>query len=411
MSAMPETMISLAAAQAAVLAAAAPLESEQVQLAEALGRRLCRGVAAAADAPPFDASAMDGYAVLPGPAGRRLEVIGESRAGTPGRTSPTATSAVRISTGGTVPPGEVGVLRQEDTVAEDGTILTTVEVTAGANVRRAGEDMRRGTVVLEAGRRVDPVGLAAAAAAGVSRLEMHRRPRVRILCTGDELREPGAPLAPGQIHDSNGPMLAALAGAQAAQVSGVARVGDDPARTERELAEALADCDVLVTCGGVSVGPHDHVKPALARLGVEEIFWRVALQPGKPTWFGRRGRVLVFGLPGNPVSAAVTFSLFVTPALRALQGARGPAEPPLRAGLARPVARNPERVQAIRVRLTQPAAGLQAEPTGPQGSHLLSSLVQADALALIPAGRGELAAGELVALVPAPGRERGEWAR
>jgi molybdopterin molybdotransferase len=178
------------------------------------------------------------------------------------------------------------------------------------------------------------------------------------------------------------------------------RLPDDPAATEKGLQAALESADVVIVSGGVSVGPHDHVKPALASLGVEEIFWRVALQPGKPTWFGRRDDTLVFGLPGNPVSAVVTFALFVMPALARLQGKT--AKRPLydEATLAVAVPRNPDREQAVRVRLERQNGRLAAIPNGPQGSHIVTSLLGADALAIIPAGAGELEAGTVVALEP-----------
>jgi molybdopterin molybdotransferase len=230
-----------------------------------------------------------------------------------------------------------------------------------------------------------------------------RRPVVRVLCTGDELREPGQPLAPGQIHNSNGPMLVALAAHAGALTAPAALLADDRAATEAGLETALGAADVVIVSGGVSVGPHDHVKPALAKLGVEEVFWGVALQPGKPTWFGTLGHKLVFGLPGNPVSAAVTFSLFAAPALAALQGAATVAASIGDAILGTSVRRNPRREQAIRVRVERRGATVVAVPNGAQDSHALTSLLGADALALIPPGEGRLEAGATVALVPPPG--------
>jgi molybdopterin molybdotransferase len=265
-------------------------------------------------------------------------------------------------------------------------------------VRGAGEDMRARSRVLSAGTALRAAELGAAVAAGTGTLCVSRRPRVAVLCTGDELRAPGDPLGPGEIHNSNAPMLTALARRCGAIAAPAQRLGDDPAATETGLGEALSGADVVVISGGVSVGPHDYVKPALERLGVAERFWGVALQPGKPTWFGVRSQTLVFGLPGNPVSAVVTFSLFVRPALAALQGA-APDRPHADAVLDVPVPRNPVREQALRVRLEQRDDGTRvAVPNGPQGSHLVSSLLGADALALIPAGEGELPAGTRVAL-------------
>jgi molybdopterin molybdotransferase len=197
-------------------------------------------------------------------------------------------------------------------------------------------------------------------------------------------------------------MLVTLAEHQGAVCAPAGGLPDDRAATEAGLAEALDQSDVVIVSGGVSVGPHDHVKPALASLGVEQVFWRVALQPGKPTWFGHRGSVLVFGLPGNPVSAVVTFALFVRPALAALQGRTEP--PPLNpeAILGAAVRRAPDREQAVRVRLERRNGQLVALPNGPQGSHIVTSLLGADALALVPPGEGELEAGTAVALEPLP---------
>jgi molybdopterin molybdotransferase len=222
---------------------------------------------------------------------------------------------------------------------------------------------------------------------------------VHVLSTGDELREPGAPLGPGEIHNSNGAMLAAMALRCGAQAEPPDRLPDDRPATEAGLAAALAQANVVIVSGGVSVGPHDHVKPALAELGVEEIWWGVALQPGKPTWFGTLGEQLVFGLPGNPVSAAVTFSLFVAPALSALQGASSEADPG-EAQLGEAVRQSPRREQAVRVRLEHRDGKTVALTNGAQGSHVVTSLVGADALALIPRGNGLLQAGSTVPLAP-----------
>jgi molybdopterin molybdotransferase len=254
--------------------------------------------------------------------------------------------------------------------------------------------------VLDAGTVLGPIELGAAVSAGAARLAVACRPRVSVLCTGDELREPGQPLGPGEIHNSNAPMLSGLAVHAGATIQRAERVSDDLARTTAAIERAIADSDVVILSGGVSVGPHDHVRPALAQLGVHEVFWGVALQPGKPTWFGTAADdTLVFGLPGNPVSAVVTFSLFVAASLAALQCAPIPRPPSPRARLAVALSRNPRRDQAVRVSVRPDAAGtLQARTTGAQGSHILSSLLDADALAIIPRGDGELPIGASVAL-------------
>jgi molybdopterin molybdotransferase len=222
---------------------------------------------------------------------------------------------------------------------------------------------------------------------------------VSVLCTGDELRAPGEPLAPGEIHNSNSPMLTGLAVASGARTAPAGRLPDDRAATVAGIERALTQSDVVIISGGVSVGPHDHVKPALAELGVHEVFWSVSLQPGKPTWFGTRGDgSFVFGLPGNPVSAVVTFSLFAAPALSALQGERRRRRLEPEAVLGEDVPRNPRREQAVRVRLERDGGPTTAFTTGAQGSHILTSLLGADALAMIAPGDGVAGAGTVVRL-------------
>jgi molybdopterin molybdotransferase len=399
---MPQALLSISEARERVLAATPRLEAEEVAIATALGRVLARPVQAAGDTPPFPNSAMDGYAVMAGPADRELELVGESRAGHPAGQALAPGQAIRISTGAVLPDGAEAVIRQEDVSAHDRWIVCEAATAPGDNVRRPGEDMHRGIRVLEAGTRLGPAELAAAVTAGAGRLSVARAPRVRVLCTGDELREPGTALAPGQIHNSNEPMLVGLALRAGANAAPGPRLADEREATVAALADALHASDVVVVSGGVSVGPHDHVKPALLELGVREHFWRVALQPGKPTWFGTRADTLVFGLPGNPVSAFVTFSLFVAPALAALQGRHLPARTG-EATLESDMRRNPQRDQAIRVRLIPQAQRLLARPTGLQDSHVVSSLLGADALAMIPAGSGILAAGTPVVVLALDG--------
>ena len=265
----------------------------------------------------------------------------------------------------------------------------------GANIRRAGEDIRAGDIVLRAGVVLGPAELGVAASVGRASLRCALRPRVAVLVTGDELTPPGEPLGAGGIYSSNGFALMAQVDQAGAALIGRGTVPDTPDGTREAIREALETADVVIVSGGVSVGPHDHVKDALRDLGVEERFWGVRLRPGKPTWFGTRGDTLAFGLPGNPVSAMVTFQLFARPALAALQGAAADA-PRATAVLAHPLARNRQREEAVRVRLRHTEQGLVAETTGEQGSHMLTSMLGADGLALIAAGEGELAAGERV---------------
>jgi molybdopterin molybdotransferase len=266
----------------------------------------------------------------------------------------------------------------------------------GENVRRAGEDIPLDALVLQPGALLGPAELGVAASVGRAELTCARKPLVAVLVTGDELTEPGEPLAPGEIYSSNAYALGAQVERAGGELTMRVTVPDDAEGTRRALGEALDRVDVVIVSGGVSVGPHDHVKPALRELGVEERFWGVRLRPGKPTWFGTRDRTLAFGLPGNPVSAMVTFQLFARPALAALQGA-APAARRVAASLAEPVARNPRREQAVRVNLVQGENGLQAAPTkDAQGSHVLTSMVGADGLALIAPGDGDAPAGERV---------------
>jgi molybdopterin molybdotransferase len=395
-------LITIAHARELVLEHVRPLGHERIAVADALDRVLAEDISATGDVPPFACSAMDGYAIKDGRADRTLTVVGESRAGAPSDDELGDGEAIRISTGAAVPAGATAVIRQEDVDSDERTITTREPVAAGESVRHPGEDMRAGTNVLAAGATLGAGELGAAVAAGMGQLLVARRPVVAVLCTGDELKAPGETLGPGEIHNSNAPMLVSLSTRSGAGAPPPQRLRDDRAATERALGAALAQADVTVVSGGVSVGPHDHVKPALAALGVGEVFWGVSLQPGKPTWFGTAGDKLVFGLPGNPVSAFVTFSLFVRPALAALQGAAGEAALDTEAVLAVAVKRNANREQAVRVRLERRDGTTVALPNGPQASHIMTSLLGAVALALIPPGDGEEAAGTRVRLEPLP---------
>ncbi len=391
-------LISIDEARGRVLDAVRRLEDERVPLAEALGRVLAEDVQSPIDVPPFDSSAMDGYAVVAGPEAE-LEVVGESRAGRPWEGPLKPGEAIRISTGGAVPEGATAVvpLERSEALGRDAA-AERIRVGASApgdNIRRAGEDVRAGRVVLAAGTPLGPAELGVSASIGRASLRCARRPRVAILVTGDELTEPGRPLRPGGIYSSNGWALAAQAERAGAQVTARETVPDQPGETRAALSRALDTSDVVIVSGGVSVGPHDHVKPALAELGVEERFWGVRLRPGKPTWFGARRHALVFGLPGNPVSAMVGFHLFVRTALAAMQGA-DPSAPRTSATLEEPIARHRNREQAVRVHLETSGNGWRARTTGPQGSHMLTSMLGATALARIAPGEGEVPAGERV---------------
>jgi molybdopterin molybdotransferase len=387
-------LIPIAEARSRVLAAVRPLPAEPVAVAAALGRVLAESVESPISVPPFDSSAMDGYAVIAGPAAE-LDVDGEARAGHPAQSAVREGTAIAISTGAAVPEGATAVVPVERTEPA-GDRVRMPDTSPGANIRRAGEDVAAGETVLAAGTVLTPAALGVAASVGRGELSCARRPRVALLVTGDELTDPGQPLAPGGIYTSNGYALAAQIETAGATTAAAERVPDTADATLASIAAALGENDVVVVSGGVSVGPHDHVKAAFAGNGVEEHFWGVSLRPGKPTWFGTLDDKLVFGLPGNPVSAMVTFQLFVRPALAALQGA-DPAITRTTALLEEPVERNQRREQAVRVVLTPGGDNWRAALTkGAQGSHVLTSMLGANALALIAPGEGEAAAGELV---------------
>lgn len=386
-------LISIDEARRRVLEAAPRLAQKDVALADALGRVLAEEVASPIDVPPFDTSGMDGFAVVAGPPDE-LRVVGEARAGHPAAETVSGGVAIRISTGAVLPDGADAVVPVERAEPHDSAVRVP-DTEPGANVRRAGEDIRAGDVVLRAGTVLGPAELGVAAAVGRASLRCAERPRVAVLVTGDELTPPGEPLAPGGIYSSNGFALAAQVARAGGLVERRETVEDTVEGTVGSLGSALKAADLVVVSGGVSVGPHDHVKDALAKLGVDELFWGVALKPGKPTWFGTRGGTLAFGLPGNPVSAMVTFQLFVRPAIAVLQGA-SPSAVRAEAFLEESVPRNPGREQVVRVRLRHTRDGLAASPTGAQGSHILTSMVGADALALIAPGDGDAEVGERV---------------
>jgi len=393
-------LIAIDEARRRVLGATATLPGERVALDDALGRVLAEDVRSEVFVPPFDSSAMDGFAVAPGAEGE-LRVIGEARAGRPFPAALEPGAAVRISTGAQVPQGTGAVVPVEQARDTAAGRVTVPPTPPGANLRRRGEDVRPGDAVLPGGASLGPAALGVLAGLGRDAVPCAARPAVAILATGDELVDPGQPLGPGLIWSSNPPALAGQVRLAGGEVERVARVPDDAGATRRALKEAAASAHVVCVSGGVSVGEHDHVKGALAALGAQERFWGVALRPGKPTWFGtldRDGRaVLTFGLPGNPVSAMVTFQLFVRPALRALQGG-DPSASRTQAVLDAAVPRLPGRDQAVRCRLRHAPDGLHAAPTGPQGSHVLTSMLGADALAMLPAGEGAVTAGERVAV-------------
>ncbi|HZR91047.1 MAG TPA: gephyrin-like molybdotransferase Glp [Gaiellaceae bacterium] len=391
-------LLSVDAALRAVLGRASPLEAETVALATAAGRVLAVPAEARVDLPPFASSAVDGYALRADDTPGRLPVVARIAAGRPAARALAAGEAMAIATGGAVPEGADAVVPIERASVTDGVVDVPDRAQAGANVRPRGGDVAAGQRVVAAGVRLGAAQVGALAAAGVAEVACVRRPRVAVLTTGTELRRPGEPLAPGEIYESNGPMLAALLAGAGAEVTLLGPVEDDAEAHRRALASGL-ERDLLVTSGGVSVGPHDLVRRIEAELGVEEVFWGVAVKPGKPLAFGLRGRTLVFGLPGNPVSSLVTAVLFVLPAVRALQGEARPGPLYESGALARPLQPDRRRLEFVRARLAASDGGAALDPLPARDSHMIVRAAEADALVEISPGDVELEAGARVRYV------------
>jgi molybdopterin molybdotransferase len=392
-------LLSVEDALARVLARVRPLPAEATDLEQAAGRVLAEDAVAVLDLPRFASSAMDGFALRSAETPGTLPVVARIAAGRPAERTLAAGEAMAISTGGVVPDGADAVVPVELVRDEGDTVVVPEPVPVAANVRPRGGDIRAGELVLPAGTLLTPPRLAALASAGVVRPACARPPRAAIVATGTELRRPGEALGPGEIYESNGLMLAALLAEAGAVVDAPQHVTDDAGAHDDALARGLA-ADVLVTSGGVSVGPHDLVRDTLARLGADEDFWGVAMRPGKPLSFGTRGDTLVFGLPGNPVSSLVGALLFVLPAVRALQGLARP-EPPFRTGaLAAPAARSPARDDFQRAVVEREGDRVVLRPLAGQESHMIARAAAADALVHVPRGTGELAAGAAVRYLP-----------
>jgi molybdopterin molybdotransferase len=398
-------MLSLEQARERVLVNVRPLPGEKVDLREALGRFTAEPLYATIDLPPMDNSALDGYAVRSedlAPASAEapvaLRVIGTAPAGAVlGKTVEQGTCA-RVFTGSALPRGADAVVMQEDVKknAEDASRVWYVErPAAGEYVRRRGEDTQAGALLVEAGERLTAPRLSFLAAAGISTVRVGRRPVVGLLATGNELREPGAALEAGAIYESNRIGLAGLALQAGAITKVYGLVADELAATRAALEQALAECDVVITTGGVSVGEMDFVKTAWTDIGGQVDFWTVDMRPGKPFAFGRWGEKLFFGLPGNPVSALVSFLLLTRAALLGLQGARevGPRTVP--ATLLEPLANSGGRRHFMRVRLDERGG---ARSAGLQASHILSATARADGLVDVPP-KATLVAGAVVSVI------------
>lgn len=390
---LPHQRIPVEEARGLLVGVTAPLPVEAVAVAGAVGRVLGDDAIAPHDLPRWANSAMDGFAVRAGEPGP-WPISARIRAGDdPAPLAPGTAAA--IATGGVMPDGADAVVPVEQTEEVDGVVHASAPAEPGAHVRQVGADVRAGDVVLGAGTRLGALAAASLAGLGLAEVPCHRRPRVRVLTTGDELVPPGTPLRRGQIHESNSVLIAGTLREAGCDVVYDGVVPDQAGATRAAFAAAIAEADLVVSSGGVSVGPLDHVKPALAELGVEQLFWRIATQPGQPAWGGRApDGTLVTGLPGNPLSCLVGLHLLLIPVVRALQGL--PSEPETRpAILAEATDRLPARLRALPMRLD----GDRAIPLGANVSHQLGRAARADALALIPIGEGTLEAGTPIEVV------------
>jgi molybdopterin molybdotransferase len=388
-------LLTIDEALARVLERTAALPAETVDLAEAPGRFLAESAVSRVDLPPFASSAMDGFAVRAEDTPGTLPITARVAAGHPAEAPLSPGTAAAIATGGAVPDGADVVVPVELVVERNGHVEIPDRLEVDTHVRPRGGDVQVGDVVVPAGARIGPAQIGALAASGVGEVRCARRPRVAVLATGSELRAPGQPLGPGEIYESNGPMIAATLARVGAEIDLLPVAPDDDDAHRAALERGLAG-DVLVTSGGVSMGPHDLVRRIAAELGVEEHFWGIAVKPGKPLSFGTKGSTLVFGLPGNPVSSLVGSLLFVGPALLALQGARN-AAPEYEYGHARrELRRNAHRDEFVRARRTRDDTGVLLDPVSGQESHMIVRAASADALVHVPRGTGSLAAGELV---------------
>lgn len=354
---------------------------EWVALENALARTTARPIVAREPFPHFDNSAVDGYALRLSP-GPTYEVRGEVAAGGlfPGKLS--EGEAVRIFTGAPVPRGADAVVMQEVTERANGQVRMLERPVKGGHIRKAGEDFAAGKILVRERVRLGPAHLALLAAAGHARVSVFRLPDVSVIATGDELVGPGERRAPGKIRDCNTILVSSLVRQAGGRPRTFRRVKDDPARLGRAVRRALAS-DILIIAGGVSVGKYDFVKDVLAAEGVREIFWKVNIKPGKPVYFGKKGKTLVFGLPGNPVSACVTFEEFVKPALVRMLG-QGPS--PAWSGTLIREYRNGSRPHFLRVAIARRGASARVRVLDKQGSHQIGALAEADGILFAPAG-------------------------
>ena len=391
-------MLSVEEARDQILANAHLTDPEQVPLREAAGRvPASLVVVAAVDVPPFANSSMDGFALRSADTPGELRLVGEVAAGASALPTVLPGTTVRIMTGAPLPPGADAVVPLELAAVADDKTVRLPATAVGTYVRAAGHDTRRGDKVDLAAEPLAPTTIAVLASLGCGAVAVRRRPVVAILSTGDELVAPGEALEFGQIHDANSASLAAAVAEAGGQPRWLPRVPDEPAAIEAAVRQAASDSDLLVASGGVSVGEHDHVRAAIERLG-ELTFWRIGVQPGKPLAFGLVGGRPVIGLPGNPVSALVTFELFVRPMVRAMLGLSGDGRLHLPVRLDERIPKDRDRRAYLRVVVRRGPDGWLASAPGGQGSAQLRSLASANALLVVPEGE---AAGEPGALYDA----------
>lgn len=390
------------AARTIVLEAArSPLASEEAALLDAAGRVLAADLVAPRDLPPWDNSQMDGYAVRAADLGAdaRLEVVETVLAGQTATRAVGPGQAIRIMTGAPMPKGADTVVPVESTTTaerRDAMRLTAKPPQRGDFVRRAGEDVRGGTVAIAKGTLLTPAALGVAASLGLARVHVVRRPVVAILATGDELVDPGTEAGPDRIYASSSVALAAAVRRAGGEPRYAGIAADTREALRAKLTEALAGADILLTTGGVSVGEADHVREVLAELGVEMRFWRVAQKPGFPLLFGTLRNTLVFGLPGNPVSTLVSWEIYVQPAMLALQGRRRVFQPVIEAALEEPVRGGGSRHQFLRAIVRRENGVASVRTTGSQSSGVLTSLLLGNALILVPPGSANLERGDIV---------------
>ncbi len=384
-------------AQAEILGSIRRLGADTVELEDALGRVVSEDIAAREAIPPFQNSAMDGYAVRAADvaaAGAMLNVIGEIAAGRVADKEVISGTAMKIMTGAPMPAGADTVVKVEDAEQVNDVVKISIAAERGTSVRLAGSDIPAGATVLRKGTRILNTHLGVLASIGAVRPPVSRRPRVALFSTGDELTSSGAAvLRPGQIRDSNRVLLKSML----EEVSVILDQGilkDDPVQLHAGFARAAAGSDVIVTSGGVSMGDHDFVRKILGDMG-EIDFWKVAIKPAKPFAFGTLGGIPFFGLPGNPVSAAIAYEQLVRPALLAMQGAMKVFRPRIRAVAGSKIVSDPDRLEFVRVSLSVDDRGRTvAAPSGGQGSHMLNALAHADAFGLVPVGTSEVKAGQ-----------------